>query len=278
MGITQEQVEKAFDVVMEGKTLLEEEDAFLKSSEKDIDNPEGALMDEPKHSAGKKMSDLANDDGGSNSSTTTNDANKKLKKKSPKTEKGESEMDELNKGAFAQAALDNPEIEAKIEVSNFLKSLFDKVGDHMDSMADVFAKSVEQQGQYTASLEEQVADLQKSNAQMGIVLKAICENLRIIEDQPARQPKAETMSKAGYAERDFQAPQVDTVEQGNEPIFKGLNANPVIAKSQISQAMTDLVIKGEMKDVDLISFESGGFVSPEDSQKLQKFFAEQSGD
>ena len=41
------------------------------------------------------------------------------------------------------------------------------------------------------------------------------------------------------------------------------------AKSQIANAMCDLVRKGEANDLDVIGFESGGYIRPEIVTKLK---------
>jgi len=53
-------------------------------------------------------------------------------------------------------------------------------------------------------------------------------------------------------------------------MFKSLSPNPIIAKSQISTALCDLVKKGEASDMDVIGFEGNGHISMEVATKLKQ--------
>lgn len=296
--ITQEQVEKAFEHL---EDALEEEDDLLfeKSSEDDIDEPEGSLMKEKTHQT-KKMSDEANDDGAGNQ--TTDRGKPPASKKKSNTAKGEVEMEEndlfkavckkcdqemdmskmashmqkmhgMNKmkmdKSFSETADD--EIEGKIEVSDFLRSLHNGIGEHLDAMKDAVNHNADMYKSDVENMRGQLADVQESQANLGIVLKAICERMRIVEDGPARGPKADTVSKGSVVERDFATnEELNQAEEGM--VLKGLSPNRHTARSQISAVLADMVIKGEAKDLDLIGFESDGFIPPELQPILQSKF------
>ena len=121
-------------------------------------------------------------------------------------------------------------------------------------------------------LVEKLEDVQKSQAKLGVVLKAICEQIGVISNEPAREAKAETnaISKSDVVERKFENPSADEDGSQGNKLFKSLSDNPLIAKSQISEALCDLVKKGEAADTDVIGFESGGYIRPELVGKLKE--------
>lgn len=277
MGITPDQIEKAFQYF---EDYLDTEEANLealdKSSESDLDQPEGADMGWGQN-AHPKMSSEANDDGGSNKTDESGQrTGKKSQKKSPSAaSKGEDNDNDMEKGDmknFADGT--SEEIKGQIDVSDFLKSFYDGMGDYIDklrvSVEDLTVKSQERM----TDVEEMVADVQHAQANIGIVLKAICERMRIIEDQPAHEPKADTVSKAdgqtAYTERGFQNNDQEGGEKVNLP---GLSENPLIAKAQVTEILSDMVMKGEAKDLDVISYETGGFISPEMAPKVMNRLA-----
>lgn len=266
--IKQETIEKAFEFL---ENKLEDLEAIDKASENDLDQPEGADMGWGQN-ANPKMSSEANDDGGSNSEDEAGERKGKSSKKKSATKSetgGEDDMNELkNKSLNA-----DEEVQGKIEVSDFLKSFHDSMGDYLDAVKDATIKSIESNESRFGDLEEMVADTQQSLAKVGIVLKAICQQMRIIEDQPAREPKADTINKADgqFVERQFEENTTISGEQKNQ--FPGLHENPIIAKSQVTQILTDMVMKGEAADLDLIGFETGSYISPEVAPKLHAALA-----
>lgn len=304
MGITQDQVEKAFEYF---EDYLNTEEANLealdKSSESDLDQPEGADMGWGQN-AHPKMSSEANDDGGSNKTTESGQrTGKKSDKKSPSAakkglnddndmEKGDmkcskcdymaddksgmsSHMDKKHMGkSFADGT--SEEIQGQIDVSDFLKSFYDGMGDYIDKLRDSVENLTVKSQERMGDVEEMVADVQHAQANIGIVLKAICERMRIIEDQPAHEPRADTVAKADgqYAERGFQN---NDQEGGEKVTLPGLSENPLIAKAQVTEILSDMVMKGEAKDLDVISYETGGFISPEMAPKVMNRLAGNNG-
>jgi hypothetical protein len=239
--ITKEQVEKALDEL-----------EISKASEQDLDQPEGADMGNP---AKEKMSDMAKD--------------KKKKVKKSEGEEEEKDMDEDEEEEMDKAKKsfhDLPEeVETKIDVSDFLKSLVEHTAESIDSIAQAVTKSqAETVGNYN-ELAGAVEDIQKSQAKIGVVLKALCEKVGIIENAPAQAPKAETVAKSDnenvVAERVFKSGLEEN--KGEEPMFKSLNENPHVAKSQISNALCELVKSGKATDMDVIGFESNQYIRPE---------------
>jgi len=268
MGIKQEDVAKALD---------ELEDRLDKASEDDLDQPEGS--DLGSGNSDNKMSDEVSSD----------KSDKKKNSKKSLTE-GDNEMDKISISkamevleeagysltngedtakSFTESAPE--EITAKIEVSDFLRSLVDHTGDSIDSLRDVLLKSHEVQEERYEDLGKSVEEIQQNQAKIGIVLKGICERIGIVENAPAREPKAVTdVNKSegnGAAPRTFET---SGLGQAEEPMFKSLSPNPIIAKSQISTALCDLVKKGEASDMDVIGFEGNGHISMEVATKLKQ--------
>ncbi len=137
------------------------------------------------------------------------------------------------------------------------------LADSTDNLREAVVKSGEASEEKYNGLAEKVENVQKSQAKLGVVLKALCEKVGVIAAEPAREPKAETtVSKSGVVERNFDNPQ--TEEGAQKPkLFKSLSENPVIAKSQITEALCDLVKSGNAADMDVINFETAGHIKPE---------------
>lgn len=290
MRVKAEDVLKALDSLQAGF-----DDEVVKASEQDLDQPEGSDLGNP---AKEKMSEAAK--------SKMKKAAKKEKEESE--EEGDEEMDEgedmaMSKKSHAEDREDEEhegeaheaaesaeeekkehakmkmkakksfanelpeEVQTKIEVSEFLKSLVDHNVDGLKKLADYVAKSdAAQEGRYE-DLAGVVEGLAKSQAKIGIVLKAMCEKLNIIENSPANSVKSDMVAKSQKAERTFSSGLES--EKGEEPMFKSISNDPVLAKSQISNALCDLVMKGEATDMDVINFESAGFISPELVNKLK---------
>lgn len=255
MGITAEQVSKALEEIAP---------ALSKASENDLDQPEGADMGWPSE-AKKPMSDEAK-----------KDKKSKMAKKSEAEyddegdEDEEEEMDMKAKKSFSEGLSD--EVQSKIEVSEFLRSLVEHTGDTIEDLRLTVAKSQRASSDRIESVAKSLDELHENQAKIGVVLKAICEKIGVIENAP-QESKAVVAKSEGEdmpVERTFKSG-LDA-DEGEEPIFKGLSENPMIAKSQITNAMLELVKSGSAEDVDLINFESSGFISPEVQSKLKNHF------
>ena len=257
MNITQEHVEKALASLEEGLGVVS------KASEDDLDQPEGADLGNP---AKDKMSDHAK-------------SKKALKAHvEPDGDEGEEEEDEedekkgmkMKKMAKKSFSDEMPEeIETKIDVSEFLKSLVGHTGEVIDGLRETVMKSdAAHESQYT-ELAKGLEDLQQSQAKIGVVLKGICQHIGMIAASPARAPRSDTVAKSAASERSFSS---GLAPEGEESIFKGLSATPHIAKSQISEKLCDLVKKGEAEDLDVISFESSNYLRPDLVSKLKAAF------
>jgi hypothetical protein len=158
------------------------------------------------------------------------------------------------------------EIQTKIDVSEFLKSLVDHTGTCIDELATEVSKSERRiAGRYN-ELTSAVEDVQKSQAKIGIVLKAICQRIGIIENAPAQTRKSESVAKSGGVDRKFSSGLEGDAEAA--PVFKSLSKNPAVAKSQISEVLCDMVRKGEAQDLDVIGFETNGYIRPDLMPKL----------
>jgi hypothetical protein len=258
--VSQEQVEKAL-ASLEAQLA---EDTVVKASEDDLDQPEGADMGNP---AKDKMSDAAK-------------AKKGVKKGDLKIEhEGDEDEDEgmeMEKKKAYQKAKKSfsdempEEVQTKIDVSEFLKSLVDHTGNTIETLRVAVVKSEAHNDARYGQLAEAVEDVQKSQAKIGVVLKAICERIGVISAAPARPAKADTVAKsegAAPAARKFDS---GLEQEGQEKVFKSLSDNPQVAKSQMSNALCDLVKKGEATDLDVIGFESGGYIRPELVGKLKQ--------
>lgn len=272
-GITQEDVEKALQHLEDGLDLS-------KASEQDLDQPEGSDFDgkNTNMKGKKKLSDEApgpdkSPKGAKKSFASDEDAEEINKAKACKAdgeeydedEEGE-DMEKTNK-SFAESLPD--EVQTKIDVSDFLRSLVDHTGEAIDNLRSGMTKSMAASEDRVSELFGAVEDIQKSQAQIGVVLKAICEQIGVVGNSPAQAEKADTVAKSnGVAERNFSNSVADEGSD-DEPMFKSLSPNPAIAKSQLSSALCDLVKSGKATDMDVIGFESGGYIRPELVQELK---------
>jgi hypothetical protein len=282
--ITKSDVENALDSFEETHAKLS------KASEDDLDQPEGADLGNPEK---KKMSDAAKgkkpnpfmkkedeeegeDEEKSMDGEDEEKSKKSMKLKSKKAMDADHVDEDDSHGDHHKAmkmkakksfAEDMPEeIQTKIDVSEFLKSLVDHTGSCIDELATEVSKSERRiAGRYT-ELTSAVEDVQKSQAKIGIVLKAICQRIGIIENAPASTRKSEAVAKSGGVDRKFSSGLEGDAEAA--PIMKSLSKNPAVAKSQISEVLCDLVRKGEAQDLDVIGFETNGYIRPDLMPKL----------
>ena len=169
-----------------------------------------------------------------------------------------------------------PAVETKVEVSDFLKSLVDHNAGCMDKLRDTVVKSEMAAEDRMDEVMESVEEIQKSLGNFGVVLKAICERIGIIENQPASVAKSQTsatVAKSQTAERNFAdmtvSSEAEVTPQG-DGMYKSLaNKSPAIQKSLIAEAICDLVKKGEAAEEDVINFETYSYVAPELDSKLR---------
>lgn len=259
--INKDQVEKALASLESSLT----EDVVSKASEDDLDQPEGADLGNP---AKDKMSDHAK----AKKAQKASDCEKGDDEDEDDMDKGFEEMMEDKKKAYKKAqksfAEMPEEIETKIDVSEFLKSLVDHTGKSIHALTQYVAKSDAAHDARYNELVDVVEDIQKSQAKIGVVLKAICQQIGVISAAPAAPAKADTVAKsqAKAPERSFAS---GLEGEKEEKMFKSLSENPVVAKSQISNALCELVRKGEAQDLDVIGFESNSYIRPEIVSKLK---------
>lgn len=252
------------------------EDVVSKASEDDLDQPEGADMGNP---AKDKMSDAAKAKKAMAKAKAckADDEDMDMDKADDEDEddmdKGFDEMMADKKKAYQKAkksfADEMPEeIETKIDVSEFLKSLVDHTGKSINALTQYVAKSDAAHDVRYSEVLGIVEDVQKSQAKIGIVLKAICQQIGIVSAAPAQVRKSETVAKSQAAApaREFSS---GLEGEQSEKVFKSLSENPTIAKSQISNALCDLVKKGEAQDMDVIGFETNSYIRPELVSKLK---------
>lgn len=223
-----------------------------KASESDLDQPEGADLGNP---VKEKMSDAAK-------GKKTEKSVEKEEKEESDEESEDSDADDMGKAKKSMVELPE-EIQEKIDVSEFLKSLVSHTSETIDALGEAIQKSEAAQETRIGGLSAQISEIQKSQAKIGLVLKALCEKAGILSSAPARVIKSETQSvaKSDVAERSF-AQEVDE-NPAEEKMFKSLSENPIVAKGQMTDALIELVKSNACSDMDLINFESTNFLRPE---------------
>jgi len=268
MGITKDDVIKALASIEDG---LEKADGSKKGKSGSVPT-DGDLNDA--NGAADGDSDLSVDDDNMNDKY----GNKKATK-SMDAEKGAKSMTGTKKSMPEDFSAGLPgEIETKVDVSNFLKSLVDHTADSHDKLRDFVVKSDMASESRYEELDGRVEEVQKSLANIGVVLKAICEQIGVIGNQSVVSKSQAVAQGKGVVERDIRKsdPEQENVMQAGETggIYKSLSGRPPhIVKSLIADKLCDLVRKGEAKDVDVINFETYNHVSPELDEKLRHAFA-----
>lgn len=265
--ITKEEVAKALDSLE--AHLGQEDDVVSKASEDDLDQPEGADLGNP---AKDKMSDAAKAKKGIKKKSDDEDEDDRDDEDEIEKNDDEDEDDKMKGYGMKNKSFASElpqEIETKIEVSDFLKSLVGHTGSAIDALAEFVAKSETANAERHEGLEVAVNEIQKSQAKIGVVLKAICERIGVIESAPARVAKSDQQVSKSEGRQFATATGNPVVESEAAPLFKSLSSNPLMAKSQIGNAICELVKKGEADPMDVIGFESGGQLRPEIVTKLQ---------
>jgi len=168
------------------------------------------------------------------------------------------------------------EIKTKIDVSSFLRSLVDHNAATIESMRRAIVKSTAAQADRVEVLLDAVEGLQKSQANIGIVLRAMCERIGVIENQPGVAKSVQAAAAAPVAKSQSAAPVArefvggDDGQGQDQAVYKSLTGKaPHIQKAMISEALCQLVMKGEAKDTDVINFETYGHVPGELDAKLR---------
>ena len=127
------------------------------------------------------------------------------------------------------------EIQTKVDVSQFLRSLVDHTAQTVNGMRDVLVKSDLAQDGRIASLEEGIEGLSKSMGNIGVVLAAICERIGVVESAPA-QPKS-VVKSAAPVKRDFAGGEEAGKEEGG--LYKSLVGKPAHIQPLIHNPTTD---------------------------------------
>lgn len=169
-----------------------------------------------------------------------------------------------------------PAVETKVEVSDFLKSLVDHNAGCMDSLRDSVVKSDMAAEDRMEEVMEAIEGIQKSQGNIGVVLKAICERIGVIENQPAvaKSTRATDAAAGQPVAKSFVDPaagaEAPVAPEAGQGMFKSLVGKaPQIQKAAIAESICELVKKGEAADTDVINFETYSYITPELDLKLR---------
>lgn len=264
MALNREEVAKALEALEGEQTQPTETEAV----EKGFSKPEGA-QSEMKAESGKPMSDEAEasqDEEGKKGKKTKKSEEPvvvKAKKEEAEEEEEEEEDEEEEDGEESEKSLPAfteglpEEVEAKIDVSDFLKSLTLHVGDCIDTLSDYVKKSEKSSEGRMETIEKSLEQVAENFKNVGIVLKGIVDAIGLVENSAVRAPKS-VITKSDVAER----------FDSNE-IMSGISQDPTIAKGQISGRLLDLAKAGKVRDLDIINFEQTGYLAPETLAQLK---------
>lgn len=167
------------------------------------------------------------------------------------------------------------QVTAKVEVSDFLKSLVNSISESSDRLSQSIVKSSEAAEARMDDVNDEIESIHKSLANVGIVLKSLCEAVGVISNQEAAAPKAATTATQSteVVQKSFVDPNAGAEAENpkGEAIYKSLDGKTKeIQKSMISGGIWELVQKGEATDLDMIAFETNNTISPELDGKLRK--------
>lgn len=127
---------------------------------------------------------------------------------------------------------DNEVVQEGFEVSEFLKSFADDIVAATDASIEHISKGLQEQREFNTNL-------QKAVIAMGNMINKLHDTLVAQGDQPAHAPKT-VLSKSEVVERDF----------------GGGAQNMAYTKAQVTNALTDMAMKGECDTVAVSAFET----------------------
>lgn len=169
-----------------------------------------------------------------------------------KKDEDEDEDEGVNK-SLVDFARENDEVSKGFDVSDFLFNFADVVSKSQSASESRIKAEIISALNETAAVD---ADFQKSLADavvtLGEALSAVTQRLEQVESAPARGVRSVTGTQA--------------INKGG---FNGEGAP--LTKSQVADALADMVMKGQASVNDVVSFESnGGVITPELDAKVRR--------
>lgn len=177
---------------------------------------------------------------------------KKSLDKDKDDEKSEKKDEKEVEKSLTDYASDNEEVAKGLEVSSFLQGWAEVQAETISAVESRLAKSI------AGAAEEQNSfnsDLAKSVSQLAEVLTIQAQRIEQLESTPARGPKS-----AQAVEKSFGA--------GGEVAPQG----ELLTKSQVSDALTEMVQKGDLPAVEVVKFESTGQLSADLDAKVRAHY------
>lgn len=200
----------------------------------------------------RALIDLAVSKGGSGMFTNFSGTGKKSLDKDKDDEKSEKKDEKEVEKSLTDYASDNEEVAKGLEVSSFLQGWAEVQAETISAVESRLAKSI------AGAAEEQNSfnsDLAKSVSQLAEVLTIQAQRIEQLESTPARGPKS-----AQAVEKSFGA--------GGEVAPQG----ELLTKSQVSDALTEMVQKGDLPAVEVVKFESTGQLSADLDAKVRAHY------
>jgi hypothetical protein len=170
--------------------------------------------------------------------------------KSEKVEKAadcdDDDDDDKKKNPFAKSLEGNEDVAKGLEVSSFLSGWADVQGEALRGVEARLSKSLSgahgEQREYNTELAKSIVGLAE-------VLTLQSQRIEQLESTPARGPKSATAVEKSFGE--------GGAPQGEEQL----------SKSQVLDAMTQMVVSGDLSATEVVKFESTNTLTPEiDSQ------------
>lgn len=165
--------------------------------------------------------------------------------------KGQDEDEDEVEKSLVDYAEENEDVAKGFEVSSFLSAWAAVQDEAQTASEDRISKSIRAAAEEQNTFNGQLA---KSVAQLAEVLSIQAQRIEQLESSPARGPKSATA-----VEKSFGAG--GTAPQGEE-----------LSKSQVSDALTELVQKGDIPALDAIRFDSTGELAPGLAEKVRAHY------
>jgi len=171
-------------------------------------------------------------------------------------EEDEAENTEEDGEDFASEANEDEVIQKSVEVSDFLESLVNQIGESIDPLTKALIKS-------HGKTEKRYEDIATMVGNLSTVVKGLAQELGAIKNSPVRLNKSQT-TDAKPLEKTFEP------DATGEKINKAAMGDFTPAK--IADGMFELMKKGECDPLEITRFETDGTIRPELLEKIKKGF------
>lgn len=256
--VTEEEMLKAFEEIEDlAKSNKGKEEGKNKKGKKDKDekNEEEGEDMEKSETASEGNTEASKTDDAEDASSEDSESEDEEPTDEDAEEASESDDDEDNEldKSFTDEADEDEVIRKSVEVSDFLESLVNQIGESIDPLTKALIKS-------QANQEQRYADIAKMVGNLSTVVKGLAQELGAIKNSPVRMKKSVT-KEVSAPEKTFEPEDTANKDGGKE-----------LSKSQVADGMFELMKKGEVDPLEISKFEVTGEIRPAILEKIKKGF------